>query len=132
MDEKIINGTLVASGSFFLVLGIIGIFIPILPTTPFLLLTAACYARGSKKLYNWLINNRIIGEYIKNYREGKGIPITIKLITIILLWVTIGLSILIFISNYLIQILLLIIAFLVTTHIIMIKTTGKKIQTPGT
>jgi hypothetical protein len=114
------------------VLGIIGIFIPILPTTPFLLLTAACYARGSKKLYNWLINNRIIGEYIKNYREGKGIPITIKLITIILLWVTIGLSILIFISNYLIQILLLIIAFLVTTHIIMIKTTGKKIQTPGT
>jgi hypothetical protein len=126
MEKNIINGVLVASGSFFLVLGIIGIFIPILPTTPFLLLTAACYGRGSKKFYNWLIHNRLFGEYIKNYREGKGIPFTVKILTVIFLWITIGISILIFISDYIVQIVLLIIAILVSAHIIMIRTAEKK------
>jgi len=52
----VLKGLLIVAGTFFLVLGIIGIFMPLLPTTPFLLLAAACYARGSKKFYQWLIN----------------------------------------------------------------------------
>ena len=126
MKEKIINRILVASGSFFLLLGLIGIFIPILPTTPFLLLTAACYARGSNKFYNWLIKNRFLGVYIKNYIEGRGILLTGKIFTLILLWTTIGISILIYITNYLFRLVLLIIAILVTAHIIMIRTAKKK------
>ena len=126
MKEKIINRILVASGSFFLLLGLIGIFIPILPTTPFLLLSAACYARGSNKFYNWLIKNRFLGVYIKNYIEGRGILLTGKLFTLILLWTTIGISILIYITNYLFRLVLLIIAILVTAHIIMIRTAKKK------
>lgn len=127
MDENVIKVILVVSGTFFLFLGIIGIFIPILPTTPFLLLAAACYARGSKKFYNWLIGNKWLGKYIKNYREGKGIPINIKIITITLLWITILFSTVLIISNFLIQIILIIIAISVTIHIITIKTMNKNI-----
>ena len=129
MEDKILKIILVVSGTFFLVLGIIGIFIPILPTTPFLLLAAACYARGSKKFYNWLINNKWLGEYIKNYREGRGIPSTIKIISIILLWITIIFSTIIIVTNYFIQIILIIIAFGVTIHILTIKTMKKNSKT---
>ena len=125
MDENVIKVILVISGTFFLFLGVIGIFIPILPTTPFLLLAAACYARGSKKFYNWLIGNKLLGKYIKNYREAKGIPINIKIITITLLWITILFSTFLIISNSLLQIILIIIAISVTIHIIIIKTMKK-------
>ena len=72
---------MITTGTFFVGLGIIGIFLPLLPTTPFLLLAAACYARSSKRFYNWLLNNKWFGNYIKNYRERKGIPLQIKIIS---------------------------------------------------
>ena len=87
MKNVIINKILVGFGTFFLIIGIIGIFIPILPTTPFLLLAVACYSKGSKKFYNWLINNKWFGEYIQNYRERRGIPLSVKIISIIVLWI---------------------------------------------
>src|SRR4030043_2259032 len=84
---------LIGAGTLSTGLGIIGIFTPILPTTPFLLLAAACYLRSSPRFHRWLMNNRIFGSYIRNYTEGRGIPIKVKLFTIALLWATIGLSI---------------------------------------
>ena len=112
---------LIATGTFFIGVGIAGIFIPILPTTPFLLISAALYARSSKKFYNWLINNRIFGKFIKDYREGKGIPLRLKLITIILLRITIGCSAIFAIDLLWVRIVLVIIAVGVTIHIIGIK-----------
>ncbi|MFO7796164.1 MAG: YbaN family protein [Promethearchaeati archaeon] len=108
------------AGTFFLSLGIIGIILPILPTTPFLLLSAACYVRSSEKAYNWLIHNKIFGKIIRDYREGRGLPTKIKVITIIFLWITIFISIL-FITIFWVQILLIIIASLVSIHIVLIK-----------
>ena len=128
MKDAILNKILVGLGSFFLILGIIGIFIPILPTTPFLLLATACYARGSKSFYNWLINNKWLGVYIKNYQKGRGIPLTVKILTITLLWITIVFSTIVIVSNYLIQIILIIIAIAVTIHILTIKTMKKGIK----
>ncbi len=122
MKNFILRKILIGSGTFFLILGIIGIFLPILPTTPFLLLAAACYAKGSKKFYNWLINNKWFGEYIKNYREKRGIPLSVKIISITILWITIAFSTFIIVSNLLIQIILIIISVGVTIHIITIKT----------
>ncbi|HEY9187134.1 MAG TPA: YbaN family protein [Bacteroidota bacterium] len=75
---------LIISGSFFIFLGTIGIFIPILPTTPFILLAAACYIKSSEKLYNWLTNNRIFSKYIKNYSLKKGMTKNTKLKIILL------------------------------------------------
>ena len=66
-------------GSAFVAIGTVGIFVPGLPTTVFMILAAACYVRSSDKLYNWLIRNKTFGKYIKDYREGKGMPIKAKI-----------------------------------------------------
>lgn len=108
------------AGTSCLILGIFGIVLPILPTTPFLLLAAACYARSSEKAYNWMLNNKIFGKYIRNYQEGKGLPVKIRIFTIIFLWITITISI-IFIQIFWVQILLIIIAILVSIHVALIR-----------
>jgi len=109
-------------GTFFVVLGIIGIFLPLLPTTPFLLLAAACYARGSRRFYDWLLNNRWFGDYIRNYREKKGIPLKIKVLSISFLWVTIGYSTLFIIDIPLVRIILILIVIGVSIHIMRFRT----------
>ena len=91
---------LLISGTIFLILGVIGIIIPLLPTTPFLLLAVACYAKSSKKAYHWLMHNKYFGSYIKNYHEGKGITLNAKIITITILWSTILFSIIFIIDIF--------------------------------
>jgi uncharacterized membrane protein YbaN (DUF454 family) len=112
---------LIGAGTLCTGLGIIGIFVPILPTTPFLLLAAACYMRSSERFYRWLINNRVFGAYVRNYIEGRGMPTRIKVFTILLLWLTIGLSIVFGVQNTVIRIVLVCIAIGVTVHICLIK-----------
>jgi uncharacterized membrane protein YbaN (DUF454 family) len=112
---------LIGAGTLSLGLGIIGVFIPILPTTPFLLLAAACYMRSSERFYQWLINNRIFGAYVRDYIEGRGMPIRVKILTILLLWLAIGLSITFGVQNIVIRIILICIAIGVTAHISLIK-----------
>lgn len=80
-------------GSIAVILAILGVFLPLLPTTPFLLLASACYLRGSKRMHRWLLNNRVFGEYLRNYEEGKGIPLKAKVIALVLLWASLALSI---------------------------------------
>ena len=130
-SNKIVRGLLIMAGTISLALGIIGIFIPVLPTTPFLLLSAACYSRSSKKFYDWLLSNRWFGNYIRNYREGRGVPLKVKLLTIIILWTTILTSAFLFVTNWKIQIMLIIIAIGVTIHIWKIKTYGKGRKSPS-
>ena len=116
---------LIIAGSFFVALGIFGIFIPLLPTTPFLLLASACYIRSSKRLYNWLLNNRLLGIYLKNYIEKKAIPLKVKLITISILWLTIGYSIIFVIHVFLVKFILILIAIGVSIHIGIMRTYKK-------
>jgi len=123
--RKPIKVLLIATGTFFIGLGIVGIFVPVLPTTPFLLISATLYAKSSKSFYNWLVNNKILGRYIKNYREGKGIPLKLKIITIALLWITIGCSATFAIDIFWVRVILVIIAIGVTIHIIRIKPLDK-------
>jgi len=112
---------LIGAGTLSTGLGIIGIFIPILPTTPFLLLAAACYMRSSERFYQWLINNRVFGAYVMNYIEGRGMPVKLKIFIIFLLWLTIGLSITFGVQNIVIRIVLICVAIGVTIHICLIK-----------
>lgn len=120
--SKMVRIILIFFGTIFLAIGFIGIFLPLLPTTPLLLLTAACYARASDKFYKWLICNRIFGSYVKNYREEKGVAAKAKLFTILLLWTTILYSAFFVVTIVYIRILLIIIAIAVTVHILTIKT----------
>jgi hypothetical protein len=117
---------LIGAGTLSTGLGIIGIFVPILPTTPFLLLAAACYMRSSGRFYRWLTNNRIFGAYVRNYIEGRGMPVRIKVFTILLLWLTVGLSITFAVQNLVVRIVLISIAIGVTVHIALIR--KRKVQ----
>ena len=129
VKSKIMRKLLIAAGTFFVIVGIIGIFLPILPTTPFLLLAAWCFARSSERFYTWLISNKWFGEYIKNYQEGKGIPLKVKIFSISFLWITILISVYFFVTNIYFRIVLILIALGVTIHILTIRTL-KKIATP--
>ena len=125
VSNRIIRYILLICGSIFVGLGLIGIVLPLLPTTPFLLLAAACYARSSKRFYNWLFTNKWFGSYLKNYYEGKGIPLLMKMFILFLLWVTIALSIILLSHLFWVKHLLVIIAIAVSIHIMTIKTYQK-------
>jgi len=120
-ENKIIKIILIISGTISLILGIIGIFIPLFPTMPFLLLTSACYLRSSSKLYNMLIENKYIGKHLVEYKENRSISKKVKYVTVISLWMSIGLSTLFIVSNNYIKILLLFIALAVSLHVLTLK-----------
>jgi uncharacterized membrane protein YbaN (DUF454 family) len=119
-ETKFVNRAVFIGGFLALILGIIGIVIPILPTTPFLLLASAAFAKSSQRFHKWLLNNKVLGFYIRNYKEGKGMPIKIKILTLSLLWLTIMISFFL-ISLLWVQILLICIAIAVSVHIILIR-----------
>ena len=82
-----------AIGVLAVILGVLGIFLPLLPTTPFLLLASACFARGSTRMHNWLQTNRVFGKYLRDYENGKGIPLRGKIWILIFMWTSMGYSI---------------------------------------
>jgi len=120
--KKIFRAFLLVVGILSLGLGILGIILPLLPTTPLLLLAAYCFARSSERFYQWLLNNRWFGEYIKNYREGRGMPRREKILTLAVLWVTIGFATVFVASAWWIRLILLAVACGVTIHLVRIKT----------
>ena len=122
ISEKLKRRLFVVAGSIALGIGITGIFVPILPTTPFLLLAALAYMRGSKRLYKMLLSNRFVGNYIRNYLEGKGMPLKMKIWTLSLLWVAILLTATLATDSLIIRIILAVVLIGVTIHIIKIKT----------
>ena len=79
---------LVILGILSLVLGILGIFLPVLPTTPFLLLSATLFLRSSKRLYDWLLAHPYLGEYIRNFKEYRAIPLRVKIVSVSMVWIT--------------------------------------------
>ena len=113
-------------GLISLFLGILGIFIPLLPTTPFLLLSATLFMKSSKRLYNWLMTHQYLGKYLQNYIHHKTISTNTKISTISLLWITIAASIFFVVEKLIFKILLLAIAVGVTIHILSFKSRKEK------
>jgi uncharacterized membrane protein YbaN (DUF454 family) len=109
-------------GIIALGLGVIGVFVPLLPTTPFLLLAAACFVRSSERLYAWLIHHKWFGDYIRHYREHRAIPLQAKVVTLALLWGVIGYAAFGIVTAWWVRVLLGIIAVGVTVHILHLKT----------
>jgi len=116
------KGLYFLAGTIFIVLGGVGMFLPILPTTPFLLLSLACYYQSSKRMHNWMLNNKWFGSYLRNYTEGKGISLKAKLFTTALLWMLIIYSAVFVANNLIVQIALISIAIGVTIHLIKLPT----------
>lgn len=112
-------------GSIFVFLGVVGIFLPLLPTTPFLLLAAALYVRSSERLYSWLLHQRLLGPYLRNFMERKAIPLHAKIIAISMMWATMLYCIFFLIPLVWVKILMAVIACGVTIYILSFKTLRK-------
>ena len=110
------------SGVLLVAIGIIGIFLPVLPTTIFLILASACFVKGSPRANEWLRNHKILGIYLKNYQDKSGLTIKAKVFNIALLWIMILSSAYFFTEELFIRLLLLAIAIGVTIHLLMVKT----------
>lgn len=110
------------SGILLVAIGVIGIFLPVLPTTIFLILASACFVKSSPRANEWLRNHRVLGLYIKNYQDKTGLTVRAKIFNITFLWIMILLSAFYFTDEFYIKIILFLIAVGVTIHLLMIKT----------
>lgn len=113
---------LIITGWFFVGLGIIGAFLPIMPTTIFLIIAAACFARSSEKFYYKLLNNKILGKYIRDYMEKRGMPLRAKIVALIMLNSVIAYSAFFVVETIFVKVILVIIAISVSIYLISLKT----------
>ncbi len=121
--QKFVRALFFVAGTVSLVLGTVFIVVPLLPTTPLLLLALACYCRSSERMTRWVLTNRYFGNYIRRYREGKGIPLKTKIVTLAALWITISYSAFFIVNRWwAVQLILFAIATAVSVHIIKLPT----------
>ena len=116
------KGIYLIVGTISLAAGIVGIFLPVLPTTPFILLSAWCFFRSSSKIYNWVISNERFGPTVENYQEGRGITKPTKVKAIVMMWLTITASIYLTIRNMYLIAFLYLIAIGVTIYLYRLPT----------
>ena len=115
------RGLWVAAGTILLAIGAIAVVIPLLPTTPFLLLAAFCYARGSKRLYNWLLEHRYLGIYLRAYERGEGVSNSAKVLSLLLLWGMMMATIILLVDNVVVMVVIVAIGLGVSAHIVTLK-----------
>jgi hypothetical protein len=108
-------------GTVFLGLGILGIFLPLMPGTVFLLLAAACYLRGSERFYHRLVSHHYLGPYIRNFQDHRAMPFKAKVASITMLWVSLSLSALL-VRKTLVVVVLCLVGVCVTVIILSVKT----------
>lgn len=113
-----IRYSLIAIGWLSFVLGMIGLLLPVVPTSPLLLLSAACFLRSSPRFYYWLTRHPWFGRYIRFYIEGEGIPRRIKVVILLVLWITILTSALLIVSVQWVSVTMIVIAMGVSVYII--------------
>lgn len=109
------------AGTVALLLGIVGLFLPLLPTTPFLLLASACYMRGSARMHQWLMNQRHLGPYLRSYQQGRGIPLRAKITALALMWTSLTVSMWIIPLPW-VRVLLLVPGVAVTVYLYRMRT----------
>jgi uncharacterized protein len=117
-----VKAILITIGTLSIVLGIIGIVVPLLPTTPLILLGAACYIKSSNKLYQILINNKWLGGYIRDFREKNGITRKNKILSLSFMWFSICTTLIFMNVSFLAGSLLIIIAVTVSAYILSFDT----------
>jgi uncharacterized membrane protein YbaN (DUF454 family) len=109
-------------GTLALAAGIVGAFLPVIPTTPFILLSAWCFFRSSSKIYQWVISNETFGPTIENFQKGKGITVNTKIRAVVMMWLTISISVYFFIRNMYIIAFVYLIAIGVTVYLYKLPT----------
>jgi Uncharacterized protein conserved in bacteria len=118
----------ISVGTISLILGAVGVFLPLLPTTPFWLLTCWCYIRSSRKMYDRVMRNRYFGGYIRDYVEDKAIPVRTKIGILTVMWLSAILTSLYLIHLLWVKIGLILISSAVTWHILAFPTKKAKVR----
>ncbi len=119
---------LIVAGVVSIALGGIGVFLPLLPTTPFVLLAAGCFAGSSPAMHRWLCRSRFFGEYIENYRTNAGVSKSIKIRAIVFLWAGLALSAAA-VHKPLVRVILAVVGICVSTHLLMMKAKDENKET---
>ena len=109
-------------GLISLALGFLGAFLPVLPTTPFLLLAAALFLRGNPRLHKWLMEHPKLGPYIRNFLEYKAVPMRVKIVSVSLVWITLTFCAVSVADHWALRALFIILAIAITVHILSYKT----------
>jgi len=122
VSGKMMRGVYVVVGTIALVIGAIGIFLPVIPTTPLVILAAACYYRGSERLHAWILSSRWFGETIENYQAGRGLTRDTKMRAIFLMWTSIIISAWFFVSNLFVRVAMIGVAIGVTVYLVRLPT----------
>ena len=121
VKNRLTKYLLIAAGWVSFALGVIGIVLPLLPTTPFMLLAAACFANSSPRFHTWLMNHKYFGPIIRNFQEGKGIPRRVRNNTIILIWIMMSISMLV-VAKLWSTVLLVTIGTIVSIYLLQLPT----------
>ncbi|MBW2471643.1 MAG: YbaN family protein [Deltaproteobacteria bacterium] len=124
INNQFFRNSILAVGFIATGLAVIGIFLPLLPTVPLLLLAAACFARSSERFHNWLLNHQKLGPMIHCYLNGQGVPLRAKITAIGLIWFSISISVF-FINPFWLKFLLVFIGFSVTLYLLSLATAQK-------
>jgi hypothetical protein len=109
-----------AAGCLAVAIGALGVILPVLPTTPFLLLAAFCFARSSRRAHEWLLNNRVFGRFLRDYLEGNPVSAWVRAGALVFMWATIAVSVAFFVPVLWGKILLLVTGVAVSVHVIML------------
>jgi len=122
VDSYLLRCILIGAGWLAIALGVIGIFVPVLPTVPFLLLAAACFARSSQRFHSWLIDHKQLGPLISGYLSGTGMPLRAKISALVMIWLSILISAFILVHLLWVRFLLLGIASCLTFYLLRLPT----------
>lgn len=126
VNNKILRWVLISCGWISLVSGVVGIFLPIVPTVPFLLLAVACFSRSSERFHSWLVGHAHLGPLIRDYLQGAGIPLRAKVSAIGMVWVSFPASALLFAQAFWLKALLLTTAAGITLYLLALPTLPRK------
>ena len=113
---------LISAGLICVGLGALGIILPGLPTTPFLLLAAYCFARSSEHFHSWLLNHRWFGSYVSNFEEGRGMTRPAKATTLLVMWLSFGVTIVFFVPVVWGQVGMVLMAMAVSIYLLRLPT----------
>ena len=118
IDSRVLRLLLTAAGLVSTALAVLGIFLPLLPTVPLLLLAAACFARGSERFHHWLLDHPHLGPMIRGYLDDQGIPLRAKITAITLIWISIPVSVFFLIPLFWVKVFLIAIGLCVTVYLL--------------
>ncbi|WP_276208128.1 YbaN family protein [Gracilibacillus thailandensis] len=122
----------IVGGSLSLIMGLIGIIAPLLPTTPLVLLAGFCYSKSSPRLYNWLMTNPYFGHYIADYKSGKGVPLRIKIFAVTVVWTSVIFTLtmipLLLVKVFMVGIAIFVTLFIFTSPLLKVKHKSSEIM----